>query len=322
MSIGALFNSYLYHGNSLKKRFFEGWYFKFVDKRKQKSFAVIPGVSTASSKNESHSFIQFLSGSRNESGNFIYPFDDFHSDTKRFSVEIGDNHFSTERVSLKMKDEKVKIDGEIKIIDPYLWPVRFYSPGIMGPFSFVPFMECYHGVVSMDHSLEGEVEVNGEVIDLYGGKGYIEKDWGRSFPEAWVWMQSNNFDHDGTSFMLSVATIPWLGRSFTGCLCAFLYKGELYRFATYKGAKIIRVDSSGDRIAVELRQREFTIHVDARKTSGAQLISPVQGSMSGKIDESLTSEIHLKIHEDSTLLFEGTGTNSGLEAVGKLRLKD
>jgi hypothetical protein len=133
--------------------------FKFVDKRKQKSFAVIPGVSTASSKNESHSFIQFLSGSRNESGNFVYPFDDFHSDTKRFSVEIGDNHFSTERVSLKMKDEKVKIDGEIKIIDPYLWPVRFYSPGIMGPFSFVPFMECYHGVVSMDHSLEGEVEV-------------------------------------------------------------------------------------------------------------------------------------------------------------------
>jgi len=322
MSLGALFNSYLYHGNSLKKRFFEGWYFKFVDKRKEKSFAVIPGVSTGSSKNESHSFIQFLSGNRNESGNFTYPFKDFHSDTKRFAVEIVDNYFSTERVSLNMKNEKVKIAGEIKIIHPYLWPVRFYSPGIMGPFSFAPFMECYHGVVSIDHSLEGEVEVSGEVINLYGGKGYIEKDWGRSFPEAWVWMQSNNFDHARTSFMLSIATIPWLGRSFTGCLCAFLCKGELYRFTTYKGARINRVDTSGDRISVDLKQREFTIHVDARKTSGAQLISPVQGSMSGKIDESLTSEIHLKVYEGNTLLFEGTGTNSGLEAVGKLKLKD
>ncbi|MBN2252625.1 MAG: hypothetical protein JW701_02930 [Kosmotogaceae bacterium] len=322
MSLGALFNSYLYHGNSLKKRFFEGWYFKFVDRKREKSFAVIPGVSTGSSKTESHSFIQFLSGSRNESGNFIYSFGDFHSNTKRFAVEIGDNHFSTERISLNMKDEKIKIAGEIKIVHPYLWPVRFYSPGIMGPFSFVPFMECYHGVVSMDHSLEGEVEVNGEVIDLSGGKGYIEKDWGRSFPEAWVWMQSNNFDHDGTSFMLSIATIPWLGKSFTGSLCAFLYRGELCRFTTYKGARINRVDTSGDRIEVELKQRELTIHVDARKTSGAQLISPVQGSMSGKIDESLTSEIHLKVQEGRTILFEGTGTNSGLEAVGKLKLKD
>jgi len=44
--------------------------------------------------------------------------------------------------------------------------------------------------------------------------------------------------------------------------------------------------------------------------------------MSGKIDESLTSEIRLKVNEGSTLLFEGTGTNSGLEAVGKLKRKD
>ncbi len=79
-------------------------------------------------------------------------------------------------------------------------------------------------------------------------------------------MQSSNFDHAGTSFMLSIATIPWLGKSFTGCLCAFLCKGELHRFTTYKGVRINRVDTSGDRIAVELKQREFTIHVDARKT--------------------------------------------------------
>ncbi|WP_243392439.1 MULTISPECIES: tocopherol cyclase family protein [unclassified Mesotoga] len=32
------------------------------------------------------------------------------------------------------------------------------------------------------------------MIDLTGGKGYIEKDWGRSLPDAWIWMQSNNFD--------------------------------------------------------------------------------------------------------------------------------
>ena len=32
------------------------------------------------------------------------------------------------------------------------WPVKVTSPGAMGPYAFVPFMECYHGVVSMDHT--------------------------------------------------------------------------------------------------------------------------------------------------------------------------
>lgn len=28
-------------------------------------------------------------------------------------------------------------------------------------------------------------------MDFSGGRGYIEKDWGQSFPAAWVWLQIN-----------------------------------------------------------------------------------------------------------------------------------
>ena len=63
----------------------------------------------------------------------------------------------------------------------------------MGWYSFVPFMECKHGIVSVNHDLSGILNVNDEVLISDGGKGYIEKDWGTSFPEAWIWMQSNNF---------------------------------------------------------------------------------------------------------------------------------
>ncbi|PVD17949.1 MULTISPECIES: hypothetical protein [unclassified Mesotoga] len=48
MNLNALFDSTLYHGSASKKGFFEGWYFKFVDRRGYKSFAVIPGVSMSS----------------------------------------------------------------------------------------------------------------------------------------------------------------------------------------------------------------------------------------------------------------------------------
>ncbi len=56
--------------------------------------------------------------------------------------------------------------------------------------------------------------INGEPMDLTGGRGYIEKDWGTSFPSAWIWMQCNTFDTPDTSFMLSYARIPWMGSHF------------------------------------------------------------------------------------------------------------
>lgn len=60
---------------------------------------------------------------------------------------------------------------------------------IMGPFRFLPGMECSHGVISMGHSLEGKLDLNGKRIDFSGGTGYVETDRGRSFPSAYLWTQ-------------------------------------------------------------------------------------------------------------------------------------
>lgn len=78
----------------------------------------------------------------------------------------------------------------------------------MGWYSYVPLMECKHGIVSVNHYLKGKIRINGNSIDLSEGKGYIEKDWGTSFPEVWIWIQSNNFTNPETSFTFSLAKIP------------------------------------------------------------------------------------------------------------------
>jgi hypothetical protein len=77
-------------------------------------------------------------------------------------------------------------------------------------------MECYHGVLSFDHGITGQLTVNGEIFDFNGGRGYIEKDWGQAFPKAWIWMQSNHFEQPGTCLTASVAIIPWLRSAFSG----------------------------------------------------------------------------------------------------------
>jgi hypothetical protein len=74
------------------------------------------------------------------------------------------------------------ISGKVDFTGLTRLPVSLFTPGIMGWYRFIPFMQCYHGLISMNHSLEGEITDGAERIVLSGGKGYIEKDWGSSFP--------------------------------------------------------------------------------------------------------------------------------------------
>jgi tocopherol cyclase len=46
----------------------------------------------------------------------------------------------------------------------------------MGSFSFLPLMECRHGLISINHRIEGSFEQDGLKVDMERGRGIIEKD--------------------------------------------------------------------------------------------------------------------------------------------------
>ena len=106
-------------------------------------------------------------------------------------------------------------------------PLSPLRTDIMGPFRFLP-MQCSHSVYSMAHTLAGGFTVDGRFIDLTDGTGYIEGDRGSAFPRDYLWVQCNDFAQP-CSVMASVAHIPFCGRSFTGCICAVVYRGREYR---------------------------------------------------------------------------------------------
>lgn len=82
---------------------------------------------------------------------------------------------------------------------------------IMGPFRYVPFMECRHSVRSMSHQVDGYIVINGKRYVFKNALGYIEGDCGRSFPREYVWTQCHFEDAGPCSLMLSVADIPFAG---------------------------------------------------------------------------------------------------------------
>jgi tocopherol cyclase len=311
----------IYQGTYRMKAHFEGWYFKLVDRDEKNIYAVIPGVSF-DKRGDAHCFIQLLNGKDAASKYFRYDISSFRYSDKGFELCVGDSYFSSNRIELNIRDEEMSISGTLNFEGTVPWPVTAFSPGAMGWYAFMPFMECYHGVVSFNHSISGALQVADRDIDFSDGRGYIEKDWGHSFPHYYAWAQSNHFDRPLTSIMVSVANIPWLGSAFDGFMVGFLCENTLYRFTTYNGARLNELKVDPQSLTAGFITRDYSLRVEAEKSKDALLAAPKAGAMEGRIAESMTSEISVRLcsldHGRETVIFEGKGRNTGLEIAGEV----
>lgn len=307
----------VFQGNLNKNRYFEGWYFKQVSLNRKNVFSFIPGI--ALTKNDKHAFIQVINGITRETWNIKYPLSDFKPAGNEFKICVGDSEFSEKGFTLNIDTEELKIFGNLIFSDLVKFPSSWFSPGIMGWYSFVPFMECKHGIGSVLHGLKGSLEVNNAVFDFTGGSGYIEKDWGTSFPESWIWLHCNTFNKSGVSFTFSVAKIPWLGSFFIGHICFLYCHGKFYLFATYNNSKIRKLTFKDRIISIEISNKTHLLKVKAVQNMSGELKAPVTGEMNRIIKESIDSEIEIELSDTKNqLLFSDKGTHAGLEITEKI----
>jgi hypothetical protein len=316
-----IWNPAIYQGGRIKRRYFEGWYFKQVDATEQRILAVIPGVSYSDDGASSHAFVQVvLSGG--EAYYFSYPIGSFSVvEGGSFGIRIADNLFTQSGMRLRLQDGAYAVHGDVSFEPWFPWPVTALSPGIMGWYRFVPRMETYHAVLSMDHAISGTVVFDGEAIDFEGGRGYVEKDWGRSFPSSWVWAQSNHFERPGTSVIASVAKVPWMTGAFVGNIGGLLLEGTLHRFATYTGAKLVCIETGANTAHLILRDRheELELVIEGRET--LMLKAPVLGSMQGRDAESLGGTIAVTLRSlrggRAGVVYQGLGRRAGIEVMNE-----
>jgi len=321
MSIKTLTHPEYFQGKHKKNNYFEGWYYKFVSQDEKDTLAFIPGVSINS--DDQHAFIQvFISHHDNDNVQlkthyFRFAFEDFSFNEEDFWVKIGPNTFSNQSIEVNLNEKDFVINGSLKMLQ--LSPIQksLLSPNIMGIFGYLGFMECYHGIVSMSHQLEGSLNVNQNEIIFQGGKGYIEKDWGKSFPDAYVWLQSNHFDDSKTSFMFSYANIPFLGLHFKGLIANLIFNDKEYRFATYNRTKVIKESIAEGIVIYHLRKGKYILEVEAHSDENIDLVSPRNGLMIEQIKEGLSGYIKLTLKYKDHIIYQDTGYHAGIEIMKK-----
>lgn len=309
----------VFQGNRKKKKYFEGWYFKMVSADGSSILSVIPGISLSHNREKQHAFIQIIDGKTANTFYYQFPIDDFSYSKKRFAIRIGKNYFSEDKVILDIQNDSTTIKAEINMSDQVNLSINTKKKNIMGWYRFVPFMQCYHGVVSLNHNLNGSLIKDNKTYNFDNGLGYIEKDWGKSMPSEWIWMQSNNFNSENTSFMLSVANIPWMGSSFTGFLGFFLHDGTVQRFGTYTHAKLQIDTTHSDTLKITITDKKYTYLIETYRNNSGILIAPVKGAMGRRISESIDAKLLLTVMDKSSaVIFYDSTSIAGLEMVGNI----
>lgn len=304
-----------YHWNGRSKPYFEGWYVKCVSPDEAIRLAIIPGIFRDQT-GDAHAFIQVLDGVSGESWYHEFAPEAFHAHPQEFWVKLAGNELSKHEITLDLPG----LTGHLDFSGPEGWPVTRQSPGIMGWYAWIPTMECYHGVVSFDHVIAGTLTYRGQHVDMTGGRGYIEKDWGTAFPKAYVWCQSNHFHTPGTSLVGSVAVIPWQRSAFTGFIVGLRHEGRLYRFTTYLRSTIVELNISEESVVWQLRNRRGEqLRIQATRPAGGLLHAPVRTEMHRRVEETLMSVLDVELRgADGKVIFRDTGSSGGLEVHGDL----
>lgn len=308
-----------FHGHGVTTGFFEGWYVKLVSADRSARWAVIPGVFRGiggpSATSTDEAFVQVLDGATGRSWYHRYPTAQFQASVDEFQVSVGPNRFSISGVHLELP----QLRGDLEFtggLDP--WPVTWRSPGIMGWYGLVPFMECYHGIVSFGHGLCGSLEVEGSQKSFDDGRGYLEKDWGKGFPAGYVWMHSNHIDADASaSLIASVALIPWLRSSFRGFIVGLKHHGQLYKWATYNRSRETHLRIDDTQVHWALDGPDGRLILSAERVRGGLLHAPLRTAMHQRVEETLDAIINIR-HEDASgrVLLSGVGDCAGMEVFG------
>jgi len=351
-----VFRPEVYHPPFLSlfsRNYFEGWYYKFVTKDERISLVVIIGAFFAEDTDHvsshvnldnfqegDHGFIMvYLKDSSNSKPLYEYirfELDEIQLESSHFECRFGKNVFTLSKVLLDITQGDFSISGELNLLNTKPWPISFRFPGVMGWFEYIPILECYHGVVSLDHDLAGTVLIQEKEIDFGEGKGYIEKDRGNNFPVSWTWMQANVFESRFTpkrvSFTLSLAPVPLTKLyKLDGILMGFLIDDMLYVVTTYTGGTVnyvsIKEGKENDNlIDVSLSLGDSCTQIDLNLTqsksgSVVQLHAPTKTGMERRVPEHLGGQLFLTVWDlcsssSKRVVFEGFSDTAAFELVG------
>jgi hypothetical protein len=297
-----------FHFLSKKAPSFEGFYCK-VAQQDGTTLVVICGYAKSAEK--AHFFIQVSTQSANTLY-FEYPIDKLIPHTEGFSFSINGNQISSKGIVINEKNCTI----DLTFTKFSKWKRTLTKPSIMGVLTYVPFVECKHDVISPYFEVSGNATIENTQLEFTDDAGYIDKNWGKSFPKKYIWGHVAGFEKENIAIQFAQGSPSWLFWNVPVHLGFLRLNDNIYTFNSWKGGKMTMINVGHKEVYI--RSRKFKIHLTFKKGSELKLKAPINGKVEDNIVESAGIETKVLIHErklfsKDKLVINETVFNSTLE---------
>lgn len=285
---------------------FEGFYIRLLNLEQNINHAFI--FAKTHYEKDQHAFIQIFDGIKKTNQYLRFPIESFKF--KDGIVEIASNILSLEQ--LVINHPSIRVDVTLSQHD------LLTQKSAMGPLKHLP-LECFQDVVYLDAVAEGRIFKNNEAID-FKGTSYMEKTYGRRFPQRWFWLQANDFkDAQSLKFTLAGGSVPTLKWTKFGFFLIIHYEGKAYRFATYNMAKF-KVKETMEHVIFEVSKRNLKVVLKAKQTKTTKLLGPADyGDMILDVFESVNAKVNLTLKKGDQTIVTADSETAGFEWMFKIK---
>jgi tocopherol cyclase len=334
-----------YHWDGYSQNFFEGWYYRITIPEIKESFAFMYSIEDPSGGAASAGTAQIL-GAGEQYGYQVFPgVDGFwasrnnlglgHWSTHNLtitpqllSIEDFNQHITTGyQATATLNQGILNIPGQspcrwcYQIQPIYGWGnPQWFQQSTGGLLSFLPIFEPGWQVLMAHGLATGWIEWQGNRYEFTEALAYSEKNWGRSFPQKWFWLNCNCFDGEPNLALTAGGgrrqVLTWMEEV---AMIGIHYQGEFYEFVPWNAQVHWQIDPWGKwqmQADNYFYQVELTGHTDL---AGTMVQVPTDQGLVYRCRDTTHGLLSLTLRDRSgKIIISATSALAGLETGGQL----
>lgn len=253
-----------YHWDGKSNRFFEGWYYRVTLPQEKETFAFMYSIEDPTGKQPHSGGCAQILGPNDEYLWRTFPdVGSFWADNQELALgHWGENKLKTIPQLISPEIFREKIDQGYQATDKFnqgfikdpstgnycqwyyeIEPVYGWGnphrPQLStgGVLAYLPIFEPGWQILMAHGLATGYIDWNGKVYQFDQAPAYGEKNWGRSFPQKWFWLNCNSFSKTD-----DLALTAGGGRRFvlwwmeSVALIGIHYQGNFYEFVPWNSS--------------------------------------------------------------------------------------
>ncbi len=330
-----------YHWNGVDSGFFEGWYFRVTLPKIRESFAFMYSVEDPLGKNPHSGGAAQLLGIGEEYLSASFP------DTSKFWASkdyLGLGHWgetnldiSPRQLSLEEFDRSVKRGYQVtatlhqgtlpelncrwcyQTVPVYGWG-HPHQPqqATAGLLSFLPIFEPGWQILMAHGLATGWIEWRGERYNFNNAPAYSEKNWGRSFPEKWFWLNCNSFeDNVGLALTAGGGRRKVLWNTEEVAMLGIHYRDRFYEFVPWNSQIYWQIQPWGEW-QIQATNPDFKIElIGTTDLAGTMVSTPTERGLVMCCRDTLKGRLSIELStRRGDRIIQASSINAGLEVGG------